>query len=65
MKYRNAFAHGNIVNKQNKYFLNYFDQKLVVQELNDEFWNKIEESFLGSFNCLLEIETALQHKDKT
>lgn len=56
MKYRNAFAHGGYVNRSGIYKLRYFDTKVIEQDLDDEFWSKIEESFMGAYQILNEIE---------
>jgi len=60
----NAFAHGAIVSLEGVFHIRYFDTKLVVQQLDDEFWSKIEKCFLGAFNILLEVETKLLESEK-
>jgi len=62
MKYRNAFAHGSIISKDGVYYLKYFDSKSIEQELDDEFWEKIETCFMGAFTALTQAESTILAK---
>lgn len=59
MKYRNAFAHGAYELNQGVFYLKYFYNKPIEQKLDDEFWEKIETCFMGSFNQLSKLEIEL------
>lgn len=53
--YRNAFAHGNIIIKNKIIVLRYYVSGHQEVELDEGFWQKVEDRFRGSFDALMGI----------
>lgn len=45
ISFRNAFTHGDIVEKSDGTFIAYFEGQTKEKELNDEYWNAVEQTF--------------------
>lgn len=45
MKYRNAFAHGEVSQSQEGVFLRFFEGQSRQQELTDAYWEQVEADF--------------------
>jgi hypothetical protein len=45
ISYRNAFTHGNIVEKSNGTFMAYFEGQPREEELTNKYWDKVVETF--------------------
>lgn len=48
MKYRNAFAHGEITQSQGAIFLKYFEGQARQKELTDDYWTQLEADFMDA-----------------
>src|SRR5262249_50974977 len=45
MSFRNRFAHGHFIVKNDKVFISYYENKLHEDELTDQLWQEIEQKF--------------------
>ena len=52
MQYRNAVTHGRLVQEGEKTFLFYHRAKPQRDEINDEYWKKVEERFKHAHEIL-------------
>lgn len=59
IKYRNTFAHGDIVEKSDGTFIEYFDGQLKDKRLIDEYWEQLEDIFSETFCQLNDIISSL------
>lgn len=63
MRYRNAFAHGDIQLDEHKLILKYFEGQAKTDVLNEEYWEKLEKAFEQPFDMLNAIEKSLAEKN--
>jgi hypothetical protein len=54
-KVRNRFAHGRVKVKSDGFYLEYYDDGLKSQKLDDVYWNEVEEKFVITFTQLDEL----------
>jgi len=58
-RYRNAFAHGSISAVHDKFILKYFSSTHHEENLDDDFWLKIETSFNQASNTIQALNVQL------
>ncbi len=56
LKYRNAFAHGDLQTDGDKYFIVYYAGKQIDKELNDEYWTTIENDIYEAMELIQNIQ---------
>jgi hypothetical protein len=59
IKYRNAFTHGKIINKDDKFYIKYFEGNIQSDELNNDYWDKLILTLDKTFELLRELEDLL------
>jgi hypothetical protein len=59
MSFRNAFAHGDIVEQPEGTFLRYFEGARKTVELTDDYWDKIAEAFSVAESSLESVKNKL------
>lgn len=59
MRYRNAFAHGSLVNNFEGHELHYFEGRPMQARLDDAYFGELERVFQAAWNQLLEIQSKL------
>jgi hypothetical protein len=55
IKYRNAFAHGTLIEKEIQMFISYFHSDHKEECLDDAFWEQLEKAFRGASDALDEL----------
>jgi len=55
VSYRNAFAHGEIIEKSDGTYIRYFEGKKVEKKLDGTYWTNLEEVFEKSLQLLQKI----------
>lgn len=58
--FRNAFVHGEIVEKSDGTYIRCFRGKEIKQKLNDAYWSNVEAAFKESYELLQEIKKKLK-----
>ena len=58
ISFRNAFTHGDIVEKSDGTFIAYFEGQPQEKELNDEYWDVVEQIFKQT----IELTEKIEHK---
>lgn len=59
MKYRNAFTHGDVIEKQGRAYLKYFDNGPLEKELTDAFWDDVVQAIRSAEKRLQEVKKSL------
>ena len=60
ISWRNAFAHGEVVYRDEALFLRYFEGGEKEQELSDEYWLGVEELFAGALRDVVGVRERMR-----
>ncbi len=63
MSYRNAFAHGDIIVRNNNAIISYFEGRRREDVMDDKYWESLESVYLDTWNFITDIREAMGIKD--
>jgi hypothetical protein len=52
MAYRNALTHGHTLQKEDKLFCRYYNNRPCEDEINDAYWQSVEDTFHRAFDIV-------------